>query len=98
MSTTIAHVSALPKCSFCPQPAEFDGRTTSGQWGFMCNLDYGRHGTGLGTGQGQRLVLGDPDPEPDNDARTRAAHLALAEGDMDAFEEAVGDGDPLDFI
>ena len=44
-----------PKCDFCGKPAEYDGKTTSGPWGYMCGGCFQKHGVGLGTGRGQRL-------------------------------------------
>jgi hypothetical protein len=36
--------------------AAYDGKTTLGRWGFMCEPCFQEYGTGLGTGIGQRLV------------------------------------------
>ena len=37
--------------------AEYDGRTISGPWAYMCEECFVRFGVGLGTGKGQRLVI-----------------------------------------
>jgi len=31
-----------------------DGRTSGGQWAFMCDRDHRLHGVGLGEGKGQK--------------------------------------------
>ena len=46
----------LPKCDFCKEDAEYDGRTTSGPWAYMCKQHFTEHGVGLGMGKGQHLV------------------------------------------
>lgn len=37
--------------------AAYDGRTVSGQWGYMCEEHFPEWGVGLGLGKGQRLIL-----------------------------------------
>lgn len=54
---TEVRVVELPKCDFCDNKAAYDGKTTIGPWGYMCEEDFKWHGVGLGTGRGQRLVL-----------------------------------------
>lgn len=64
MSTSVK-VKALPDCDICkyveqretPAKASFDGKTVTGQWGYMCSLHFGSHGVGLGTGLGQQLEV-----------------------------------------
>ena len=50
-------VEVLPKCDFCGETAHYDGRTRTGQWGYMCLSCFGIHGIRLGLGSGQELVL-----------------------------------------
>ena len=55
-------VPELPECDFCSmdglsRPAKYDGRTTMGSWGNMCQVHFYRWGTGLGLGKGQELKL-----------------------------------------
>jgi hypothetical protein len=54
--STITKVAALPQCDFCTEKARFDGMTTYGPWGNMCEPHFDTYGVGLGTGKGQRLV------------------------------------------
>ena len=62
--TTTARVSQFPKCDLCkdsdiftpPEDAQYDGRTRSGIWAFMCPIHFLSHGVGLGLGKGQRLT------------------------------------------
>ena len=56
MSTEVT-VLSLPKCSFCPNNAEYDARTKKGYWAYLCPEHYKLFGLGLGTGLGQKLVL-----------------------------------------
>jgi len=63
--STETTVAVAPDCDICkalryaePKKAEFDARTQSGSWAFMCSDHFELHGLGkLGTGYGQRLVL-----------------------------------------
>ena len=50
-------VTKKPKCDFCDEVAEYDGKTTLGPWANMCATCYGQFGTGLGLGRGQKLVV-----------------------------------------
>ena len=50
-------VSELPKCDFCGATAHYDGRTETGQWGYMCLPCFGVHGIRLGLGCGQELKV-----------------------------------------
>ena len=58
-----AIVAELPDCYFCKmegrtEPAEYDARTRTGQWGNMCEPHYQQHGVKpLGLGMGQKLIL-----------------------------------------
>ncbi len=70
-------VAELPHCGLCEmegraEPAEYDGRTITGPWAFMCQLHYDQYGVGLGTGKGQKLVL--PTKQP-NELITKADSL-----------------------
>lgn len=98
----VAYVLKYPDCDICKYEqdrkteAHYDGRTVSGQWANMCDPHFITRGTGLGTGKGQRLIVG---AKPaDAEERRRKAREAVAAGDMDALEEAVGDGDPAEFF
>lgn len=50
-------VTELPKCDFCTQKAEYDGKTLSGPWTYMCKTHFKTEGIGLGLGKGQQLIL-----------------------------------------
>ena len=62
--TTTARVSQFPKCDLCkdsdifktPEDAQYDGKTTSGQWAYMCPVHFLSNGVGLGLGKGQKLI------------------------------------------
>jgi hypothetical protein len=97
-----AYVASLPECDLCREngssvPANYDGKTPSGPWAFMCDDHFALLGRGLGTGLGQRLIVGEK-PVETMAERRRKANEAAARGDMDAFMDAVGDGDPVDFL
>ena len=99
------YVSQIPDCDMCAQdgkrePAAFDAKTTMGPWAHLCEEHFTLVGVGLGTGLGQRLVVRTQDPEPDEELAERVtdAKAALAANDYDAFEEAVGDEDPIEFL
>jgi len=60
---TTAHVPQLPLCDFCKAEgrraipvAEFDARTPSGQWAYLCSSHFILAECTLGTGRGQRLI------------------------------------------
>ena len=53
---TEAEVYNKPNCDFCGKPAEYDGKTTDGPWGYMCDSCFKEHGSGLGLGKGQKLI------------------------------------------
>jgi hypothetical protein len=91
---TKVHLTKLPQCNFCPGTAHYDGATIMGPWAYMCDAHFADYGVGLGTGRGQELVVGE-EPERDRHAEAREA---LEAGDWDAFEDAVGDEDPIDFM
>ena len=63
--TTTARVPKLPECDLCkdsdifttPEDAQYDGRTRSGIWAFMCARHFETDGIGLGLGKGQRLII-----------------------------------------
>ena len=50
-----ATVDELPKCNWCREPAEYDGKTIFGPWAYMCEEHFREFGIGLGTGVGQKL-------------------------------------------
>lgn len=96
-----AYVAKLPNCDFCKEQgteraAEYDAKTLFGPWANMCTEHFLLRAASqqLGTGRGQKLVVGEP-PAID---RAAAASAALEAGDYEAFEEAVGDGDPADYL
>ena len=99
---TTTHVLSLPDCDLHKYalnqpgiPAKYDARTNTGQWGYVCEQHFQSDTSGqLGTGYGQELIVGAP-PERDRKAEAQAA---AKDGDVEAFFEAVGDGDPLDFL
>jgi hypothetical protein len=101
--TSTAYVATLPECDIhhydmnvLGVPAEYDAPTKRGPWASMCESCWqaNRVSADLGTGKGQKYVVGEP-PARDRHAEAQAAAEA---GDIDAFFEACGDGDPLDFL
>lgn len=69
-----AIVSELPDCDICkmegkdpPDKAKYDGATSFGRWGYMCEPHFQTHGKGLGHGVGQKLVLESPEPQARKD-------------------------------
>jgi len=62
MTGKTTQVTELPLCDLCkhfnqpPEPAEYDGKTTLGPWGYMCEAHFQSHGIGLGLGRGQKLM------------------------------------------
>jgi hypothetical protein len=56
MEKDVVVVSGSKECDFCGDPALYDGRTLSGQWGYMCEACFNKYGVGLGIGKGQRIV------------------------------------------
>lgn len=67
---TQVKVTKLPLCDFCRgkginRPAQFDFKTTNGQWANGCKKHYETYRLydKLGTGMGQELIQ-DPIPAP----------------------------------
>lgn len=56
---TIAKVAQLPKCNFCENTAQYDGKLREfGMWAYMCYSHFHEFGIGkLGTGLGQELKV-----------------------------------------
>jgi hypothetical protein len=50
-------VEWLPKCDFCGNTADYDGKTWIGGWANMCKPHFSAFGVGLGLGKGQKLIL-----------------------------------------
>lgn len=97
------YVKVLPKCDIhkyisndVTVEAKYDARTKTGQWAHMCTPCWveNRRTEQLGTGFGQELIVGDP-PNVDRQAEVRRA---LVNGDYDALQDAVGDGDLADYL
>ena len=99
----VAYVLKYPACDICKYEqdritdAHYDGRTVSGQWGFMCDTHFASRGTGLGTGKGQRLIVGDKPVDTEEEKR-RKVREAVESGDLDALEEVIGDDDPAKYF
>ena len=96
------YVTNYPDCDICAagdikSEAHYDGKTIEGPWASMCDGHFLIHGRGLGTGKGQHLIVGDKPVDSDEDIRRRVRE-ALEAGDFDAAEEAMGDGDPADYL
>lgn len=97
------YVTKYPDCDICKYEqgrsteAHYDARTTSGQWGMLCDVHMATRGTGLGTGKGQKLIVGEKPVLTDEERRAKA-DKAVREGDLDTLEELMGDGDPADFF
>ena len=59
---TEVKVSKPPNCDLCEKvenkktPALYDGKTTLGPWGFLCQKHFNQFGIGLGLGRGQKLL------------------------------------------
>ena len=65
-----ALVDELPPCDLCKmegknEPAEYDARTRTGQWGNLCQDHFDQQGCRLGLGFGQKLVLRGSAKQPD---------------------------------
>ena len=59
---TQVEVTHIPPCDFCKEdgedrPAEYNARTVSGYWAYLCLAHYRGYGVGLGLGKGQKLIL-----------------------------------------
>lgn len=100
---TVAYVSTLPYCDLHmivkreEVIAEYDAKTSDGRWASMCQAHFDSEGSTLGLGKGQRYVVGEP-PAVDLTERREEARRAVERGDLDAFFDACGDGDPMDFL
>ncbi len=95
----IAYIASPKLCDICKHEsqtevnAEYDVRLLTGQWANVCEIHFQSRTMGsLGTGIGQRLIVGE---KPSQEVRIKAA---LEKGDIDALEEAIGDGDPADWL
>lgn len=44
-------------CSNTKNLANFDGKTHSGPWAYMCGFHFDLYGVGLGLGLGQKLIV-----------------------------------------
>lgn len=78
-------------------PAQYDARTSAGQWANMCEPCWLTHSAGgLGTGIGQRLIVGE-EPVRDRAAEVRAA-MDRKDVTLSEIEDIVGDGDLADFL
>ena len=100
MSTEV-YVTKLPECDVHKYErgtpgveAVYDGKTIRGPWANMCEECFGTHGIGLGTGRGQKLIVGTA-PERDRHAEVNEA---ARRGDIDAMLDAMGDGDPAEYL
>lgn len=99
---TITYVIKLPDCDIhkfalnTPGiPAKYDKRTRTGAWGYCCEECFqSETDQRLGTGYGQELIVGEP---PARNVQLDVL-TAIHAGDMDAAWEAVGDGDPADYL
>lgn len=75
--TTCLAPDPIPTCQICRNaPAEVDGKTRSGQWGYMCSPCHDAMGYGLGIGRGQRFISLAEWEAREKDRRDRE-HLAL---------------------
>lgn len=104
----VAYVSELPPCDFCStsdsphvknRKALYDFKTSWGPWANGCEVHWrtNRATPTLGTGWGQKLVVGEPPERTDEDIKSDV-QAAIEAGDWDAFEDAVGDRDPIEFL
>ena len=81
-------VDEIPLCDLCKvqgikRPAEYDGATRFGPWGFMCGSCFKKFGYGTGVGKGQKLIKrSNPGERYDPEIRSwlkRATHAERAE-------------------
>lgn len=100
--SAVVYVDEVRTCDVCKfedhkpdVPASYDARTNTGQWANVCEPHFLTHTPGeVGTGKAQRLIVG---AEPPRDRKAEA--LAAAEAnDIEAFFDAIGDGDVADFL
>jgi hypothetical protein len=90
------YISQPKPCSFCGEPALFDDKTLSGRWADMCQIHHDLHAHPLFTG-GYRLIVGE-EPERTRADVQREVNAAVMAGDWTAFEDAIGDGDPAEWL
>ena len=58
MSDKMVRMAVRPPCDVCKvEPAQYDAKTTSGPWAYLCRKCYGKHGIRLGLGWGQRILV-----------------------------------------
>lgn len=94
---TKAYLATLPNCDVhklryqTAVTAHYDSPIAGGPWGYLCDDCFAVDGS---PSLAIELIEGEA-PERDRHAEARAAAEA---GDFAAFEDAVGDGDPLDFL
>lgn len=98
------YVTSLPQCDICRYEentpgieANYDGKTVRGPWANMCERHFASHGLGLGTGSGQRLIVGEK-PAQSREDKAAAINRAIEDGDFDAVEDLVGDGDIAEWL
>ena len=101
---TIAYVSRLPKCDIHngQHDAKYDAAIVQGNpprrvWANVCEDAFKTFAGELGLGKGQELVVGEA-PVKTSDEINAEVKAAVEANDMDAFEEAVGDRDPMEFL
>lgn len=95
----VAYIPEAKLCDVCKHEsktevtAEYDARMLNGQWANLCDIHFeSRTGGKLGTGMGQRLIVG---PKPAQDVLIRKA---IQDEDFEALMDAIGDGDPAEFL
>tara|TARA_A100001388_G_C28611764_1_gene423205 strand:+ start:128 stop:421 length:294 start_codon:yes stop_codon:yes gene_type:complete len=90
-----AYISNYEMCQMCDdEEATYDAKTLGGPWAYMCDECYSCEGSPRNA---TRLIVGDPPQRTDADI-TRDLMAAIAAGDFDAAEEAIGDRDISEFL
>ena len=94
MPYTTTTLDTLPDCDVCklefamatPNKARYDGKTTVGPWGYMCEEHFSTVGIGLGLGKGQRIIT--PTDTIDLDCPTEDT---VSEGELAYWEDMARD-------
>jgi len=97
MATQIrtAYISNYEMCQMCDdEEATYDAKTLAGPWAYMCDECYSCEGSPRNA---THIVVGDAPERTDSDI-TRDLYAAIAAGDFDAAEDAIGDRDISEFL
>lgn len=91
------YLAAPPTCDMdgCNTEARYDAPTKMGPWAYLCVQHYDT--VAARNGIGSEIVVGAEPERTDADIR-RDLLAAMAEGDWDAMEDAIGDRDIAEFL